>query len=541
VNAEKAATSTGSSVSAIWFIPLLALLLGAYMVVHGWMTEGPEIEIAFSTAEGLEAGKTKIKYRSVDMGVVEKVRLSDDFKGVIATAKLERQALELLREDTEFWVVTARVGVGQVTGLSTLLSGAYIQIDPGQGEPGRREFVALETPPLTPTDADGLRLSLNSDTASSVSTGDAVLYNGYKVGRVESEQFKADGSQVNYTVFIDAPYHNLVNSSSRFWDVSGVSLSAGADGFKVETGSLDTILLGGVAFGLPDGVRTGQPVKHNAEFKLYGSYEDILANPFRYGTYYVVSFSQSIKGLQPGAPVEFRGIQVGRVERILMKESLEEALDKGLEGRGDPIPILIYVEPARMELPDSEASVDIMRNSIETGVGNGMRASLESGNLLTGAKYIGIDYFPNAEPAELGSFQEWSTIPTIGTGLGQLQQQLSSILNMFNELPLQDTVESVNSAVSSLDETLGSLNTLLEQQGTQQLPAELNATLEDLRGILQGFSPDSEAYRSLNSSLLRLNRTLSNLESITGTLASQPNAVILPSDAPPDPIPEKTR
>jgi len=522
----------------VWFIPILALALGAYMVVHNFLTEGPEIEIAFSTASGLEAGKTKVKYRSVDMGLVESVRLNDNFDGVIATVKLDRSALPLLREDTLFWIVTARVGVGNVSGLDTLLSGAYIQIAPGHGKEGRRDFVALEEPPLTPTDADGLRLHLTSNRASSISTGDAVLFTGYKVGRVESETFDPETRQIDYVIFIDAPYHTLVNSATRFWDVSGVSLSAGADGFKVDTGSLDTILLGGVAFGVPEGVDPGDPVEHNTEFQLYAAYEDILKNPYRHGIYYVVQFTQSIKGLLPGAPVEYRGIPIGRVERLLLKESIGQALQTDTTGRGDAIPVLIYVEPARMALPDRESSKAIMQQSILTGVPNGMRASLESGNLLTGAKYIYIDYFPDAEPAELGKFLEWTTIPTIDTGLGHLQQQVSAILGMVADLPLDQTVESANAAIGSLQETLDGVTALLEEQGTKELPAELNRTLEDLRAALQGLSPQSEAYRSLNSSLLRLNRTLGNLESVTNTLASQPNAVILPADAPPDPEPE---
>lgn len=538
MSTERAEISSGGKFSAVWFIPILALLLGAYMVVHSWLTEGPEIEITFATANGLEAGKTKVKYRSVDMGVVEKVRLGEDLESVIATVKLEREALPMLREDTEFWVVTARVGVGNISGLDTLLSGAYIQLAPGTGAEGTRSFVALEDPPLTPTDAEGLRLKLVSDRAASVSTGDSVLYSGYKVGRVESERFDPQTRKVHYVIFIDAPFHTLVNSAVRFWDVSGVSISAGADGFNVDTGSLDTILLGGVTFDVPEGVQAGTPVEHNTQFRLHDSYESILANPYHHGLYYVVKFNHSIKGLLPGAPVEFRGITIGSVKRLMLKESLSQTMKMGAEGHGEAIPVLIYIEPARMELPDSAESVDIMRRSVEVGVPNGMRASMESGNLLTGAKYIGIDFYPDAEPAEIGQFLNYQTVPTIDTGLGQLQQKVSAILGMIADLPLDQTVASANAALASLDETLDGVSALLEQDGTRELPAELNRTMEDLRATLQGLSPDSEVYRSLNSSLLRLNRTLGNLETVTNTLATQPNAAILPSRAPSDPEPE---
>jgi paraquat-inducible protein B len=538
VTTEQANISQGRKLSGIWIIPLLAALLGIYMVVHTWMTEGPEITIAFNTANGLTQGKTKIKYRNVDMGLVEEVVLNDEFDGVIAKVKLERQALSLLREDTRFWVVTARVGVGNISGLDTLLSGAYIQLAPGTGKEGLRDFVALEQPPQTPTGAPGLRLKLTSERASSVSAGDAVLYNSYKVGRVESMKFDPSDRMAHYTLFIDAPYHEMVDSETRFWDVSGISLSAGADGFKLETGSLDTVMLGGVAFGMPPGIAKGEQVESNAEFKLYASYEDILKNPFRYGTRYVIMFSQSIKGLVPGAPVEYRGIALGRVERILLKESLEYNLKHDIEGQGADVPILVYLEPGRLALPDTESSIEGLQRSIRLGVDNGMRASLETGSLLTGAKYVSIDYFETAEEATIGKFLEYPTIPSIETGLGQIEQKLTAVLDKINALPLEDTVGGANTAIATLNQTLASLQTILENQSTQRLPEQLDATLQELRATLKGLSPDSEVYQSINSSLLRLNRTLGNMESLTSTLSGQPNAALMPSKPTPDPIPE---
>ena len=535
---EQADISQGRKLSGIWIIPILALLLGVYMVIHNWMTEGPEISIAFNTADGLVAGKTKITYRNVEMGLVEEVRLNDKFDGVIAKIKLDRQALPLLREDTRFWVVTARVGLGNISGLDTLLSGAYIQMAPGTGTEGQRDFVALEHPPLTPSGAPGLRLQLTSERASSVSAGDAVLYSGYKVGRVESMTFNPDDRKAHYKLFIDAPYHEMVDSETRFWDVSGISLSAGANGFKVETGSMDTVLLGGVAFGLPPGLPKGEPVEHNTEFEMYASYEDILKNPFRYGTHYVISFSQSIKGLLPGAPVEYRGITLGRVERILLKESIEYNIDRGIEGEGAAVPVLIYLEPGRLQLPDSESSIENLQRSIRLGVDNGMRASLETGSLLTGAKYVSIDYFKSVEEATVGAFFEYPTIPTVETGLGQVEQKLNAVLDKINALPLEDTVGGATVAIATLNQTLASLDTIIANQSTQKLPEEIDRTLKEVRATLKGFSPDSEVYQSISSSLLRLNRTLGNMESLTRTLSGQPNAVLLPSSPTPDPIPE---
>jgi paraquat-inducible protein B len=535
---ERATITQGRKFSGIWIIPLLALALGGYMVVDNLMNEGPEIEIAFKTANGLEQGKTKVKYRDVDMGMVQEVRLNDNFDGVIATVKLDRQTLPLLHKDTRFWVVTARVGVDNISGLDTLLSGAYIQLSPGTEEESSRRFVGLEHPPATPAGAPGLRLRLNSDRASSVSAGDAVLYKGYKVGRVESMRFDPTDKLAHYEIFIDAPFHELVNSNVRFWDTSGISLSADASGFRVETGSMDTVLFGGMSFGVPEGVKDGDDVAPNTEFRLYASYAEMLENPYKFGTYYVVSFSQSIKGLMPGAPVEFRGIQIGKVERIMFKEGQGLQRKSGTEGKGAPIPVLIYVEPGRLELPDQEDSITTLRNAVTRGVSAGLRASMESGNLLTGSKYISMDFFTDTEPASEGTFLEYTTIPTIETGLAQLAQSVNSILTTIDKLPLAETVAGANEAIVTLNKSLDSLHTILDNQNTQQLPVQLDKTLQDLQEAVDSLTPDSAAYQSLNSSLLSLNRTMGNLEALTRKLAEQPNAVILPSSPTPDPMPE---
>jgi paraquat-inducible protein B len=519
----------GKAFNPIWIIPVLAIVLGVWMVVYTWMTEGPEITVSFDTAEGLTAGKTKVKYRNVVMGTVQEVILSDDFQGVVARIKLEKQALELLREDTRFWLVTARVGLGNISGLDTLLSGAYIQLAPGTGQVGVRSFAALEKP------------RLHSDHAGSVGTGDAVVYKGYQVGRVEDMRFDPDRRQVSFHIFIDAPFHELVDSSVRFYNISGISLEAGAEGLSISTGSMDTVLLGGITFGTPPGMPSGEPVQNNAEFKLYKSEEAAANRPYTQGMYVVVRFAQSLKGLVPGAPVEYRGIPIGRVERLMFRELVQAGIEEGEGGTGDAIPVLLYIEPAQMALPDVAESVELLRHTIVTGVPRGMRATLETGNLLTGAKYVYMDYFKGEPAATVGSFGEYITIPTVAGGFDQVLVQVNSLLEKFNAMPLEETVGNANAAIAELDKTLAGLRVILENQDTRALPGELKATLVELRATLDGLSPDSAMYQNLNNTLQQLNRTLGNVESLTRTLSGQPNAAIMPSKIPPDPIPEARR
>lgn len=538
----QATVGKGRKFSAIWVIPLVTLLIGVSMVVHTWLTEGPTITLEFATADGLEAGKTKVKLLNVEIGLVESVSIKPDLSAVTATVKLDPEVRSLLLDDTLFWIVRARVGAGGVSGISTILAGAYIEMEPGSGSIKQQHFVGLEEPPLTPLDAPGLRLTLFSDRAGSVSAGNAILYRGYKAGRIETMTFDTELRKVRYDIFIDAPFHELVNSSTRFWDMSGVSLKASAQGLEIEAGSLDTILLGGVAFGSNPNLPLGTAVESGKEFKLYSSYQKILENPYSHGAHYVVSFKQSLRGLVPGAPVEYRGIEFGRVERILIKELA--AL--GLVGTGQAIPVLIYLEPGRLEVGDNPEAVKQLQQVIEQGVrSNGLRATLETGNLLTGKQLISIDYFPDQEDAELLHFEQYTVIPSIETGIARLEQQVSAFLEKLNALPLEETVSGANKVLGEADDTLASLtavvnsaNSLLSNDHAKALPAELAATIAELRGLLSGYAPESEMGQSLGSSVSTLNATLASLDTLIRQLSIKPNSIIFPVAPESDPIPE---
>lgn len=533
----KPSIDTGKRFSVIWIIPIVALLIGLWMVVQTKLSEGPTITISFNSADGLEAGKTKIEFLNVTMGMVTEIALNPGLDGVLVTVELEPEAKEMLREDTRFWVVRARVGAGSISGLGTLLSGAYIELAPGEGKVGRRGFTGLELPPLTAVGAPGVKLTLYTDQAGSVSTGDAILYNGYKVGRVEGMKFDSEKVQVRYDVFIDAPYDKLVTSTVRFWNVSGINVKASSEGLDVRTGSLSTILLGGVAFDVPDGMKAGEPVKNGTEFKLFKNLSDMEKQPYRHHMYFVMEFDQSLRGLIPGAPVEYRGIQVGSVVRIMSKELIANRNTK----KGAPIPVLVSLEPGRLELPDTLESLGYLHESISKGVSMGLRATLETGSLITGALYINFDYYDDAEKAKMTEWEGYSSIPTMASGLGRIEHQVNTFLEKLNDLPLKDTVGSLDDALVSLNDTLKSVDGILNQEGTQNLTEDLSATLVELRKILAELAPEGTAYQSLNSSINELNQTLYNVQELTRTLADKPNALVLPTDFPDDPQPEANR
>jgi paraquat-inducible protein B len=372
----------------------------------------------------------------------------------------------------------------------------------------------------------GLQLVLAADRAGSVGAGDPILYRGYQVGRIEETTFDASSRQVRHRVFIDSPYDELVDQATRFWNASGLTLDASAEGVRLEVGSLQSLLAGGVVFGLPGGRDPQGPVEQGAEFRLYDSYESTFEEVFERHVDYVVSFTQSIRGLVAGATVEYRGVRVGEVRAIM----LAELARSGRRGAGDPIPVLIRLEPGRMELGDTEESVAALELSIEVGVVRGLRASLQPGNLLTGNLLVSLDFFRGAGPAKMGSYAGYPTIPTEAGGLLRIERQVIALLAKLNELPLDETMRELNG-------TIAEMRALIASDTVADLPASLDAALDELTAVLSALSPDSPIYDRLDRTVTELNRTLQSLETTARTLGDQPSSILFSAPIQPDPEP----
>jgi len=514
--------------SGVWVVPGIALLMGIWMVIYTLQSQGPEVTITFSTAEGIEEGKTKIKFRDVEIGLVESAGLGEDLETVVVVAQFEKEAESLLREDTQFWVVRPRIGRGGVSGISTLLSGGYIQIAPGTSNSKQTEFIGLEEPPQTPSGTPGVRVILTAKRAGMVGVGDPVLYEGYTVGWVETEVFDPETRTLTYEVFIEAPYDAYVRTTSRFWNVSGVHVSAGADGIDVKMASLEALIAGGIQIGRPEGIGEGEPATNSTTYELFEDYAAAHARPYHHHVEFVVEFPQSVRGLLPGAPVEFRGLPFGRVERIMLDE-----LTSGGLGQNDQraIPVLISLTPARLALPDTAASVDNLRDTIRMRIPQGMRATLATGNLLTGSLYVSIDLYPNAPPADAERVVEGRpTIPTIESGLGGIEQRISLLLDRLNALPLDETV-------TELQGTLAGVNKIISSDEMQALPETLDQTIEELRVTVASFSADSELQARLLPTVTELQRTIVSLREVLDTVSEQPNSLIFNREYREDPRP----
>ncbi len=524
--------------SAVWVLPILVIIIGGWVTSRYYLSRGPVVEITFGDAEGLEVGRTKVRALSVDVGHVEEIRLSDDLDSVIVTVQMSSQTGRLLRKDSRFWVVKPRISAEGVSGLGTLVSGAYIELYPGTGEQGKRHYKGLDKAPPTPPGVAGVRIALYGDSASSISTGAPVTFRGLQAGQVESVELDFEHDEVTLSVFIDAPYDKLVTSGARFWNASGLDVSAGADGVEISTQSITTLLAGGISFSTPDGTSSTEPVKSGTRFRLFESKKAAQIDPYEYGKQYVLRFQQSLRGLNSGAPVEYRGIRVGTVEKVLRDELGREY------GNNVAVSVLIRIEPGRFGMGDSEQSVKKLSEMIKRGVENsGMRATLQTGNIITGGLYVSLDNYPDQEQeqASIGKYKQYETLPTISRGIEMLGQQVSDLLAKLNALPIDDTVKELNQTLASAEATLSSLNSVVGSKEMAELPQRLNDALKSVESAMSAYSKGSDFEQGLDGAVEELESTLQEISDLVRLLEERPNALVFPMDELPDPQPRSSK
>ena len=526
--------------SPVWIFPIVTALIGAWILFYHYSHQGPEVTLITTNAEGIEGGKTTIKSRSVDVGVVESATLTDDLTHVEIKARLNAGMEKLLHGDSVFWVVKPQVGREGISGLGTLLSGAYIELQPGKKGVQPAKYQLLDSPPLAPPDAKGIRVILDSKKAGQLSPGDPVLFRGYRVGSVETSTFDTQKRTISYQLFINAPNDRLVTSNVRFWKDSGIAVDLTSAGMRVEMGSLSTLFGGGVSFDVPEGLDQGQPVAQHTAFKLYDDQRSIQDSLYTDHIDYLMFFKDSVRGLQPGAPVEFRGIRLGTVAKVpFFAPGMRQVLDDDYR-----IPVLIRIEPERLinqvgDTPDIAQHIDGLMK-------RGLRGSLKTGNLVTGALYVDMDFFPKEPPLKaIREFGGYKIIPTVSGGLAQIQQRLMETLDKINNLPLNPMIQQATNTLSEsqatmrrLQATLDNLNKLTASQSMQQLPQDMQKTLRELNRSMQGFQPGSAAYNKMVADMQRLDQVLRELQPVLKTLNTKSNALVFEAKDKKDPEPK---
>lgn len=539
--------------SPIWVVPLAAMLIGIWMLFNHFQQQGAMLLLIAEDAEGIVAGKTQIKNRSVDVGQVVSVELSKELNQVMIKARMKPNITPLLNEGSQFWVVKPQIGRGGVTGLNTLLSGAYIELQPGDSPYTQLTHPLLNNPPVAPADAPGIRVRLQTVNTSGLAVGDPVLYRGYEVGTVESSEFDLTERRTRYQLYIRQPYDALVTENVRFWLSSGLSFDLSAEGLSVDIGSAATLLSGGVSFDVMNGWPAGSAAKSGSEFQLFPDRQSIQDGMYHQFVEYLVFFDESVRGLKAGAPVEFRGVRVGTVTSVpfffAMQKPFEVSLNQG-------IPVLIRIEAGRLY---ENLTLQQLGQELELAITRGLHAVLKTGNLLTGALYVDLDINNElladsklrqlyAEQVSLSQQAGYPSLPSARSGLSNIEQKVLTALDKINNLQLepflqqgQQTLAATEQLLSRSENLINSLQQLVAQPELQQLPADLQQSLEDIRRALAGISPGSVAYERASNNLQMLDQVLRELQPVLKLFNQQSNALFINASDNADPQPRKAK
>lgn len=525
-----AAPKSARSIQLVWLIPLTAVLVGGWLAVKAIIERGPTITISFKTGEGLEAGKTKIKYKDIEIGLINSVTLAPDLKRVVATAQLNKDAESFVVEDTRFWAVRPQVTATGVSGLGTLLSGPYIAVDPGQSKQKRRDFVALDVPPIVTREEPGRSFVLHAADLGSHDVGIPVYFRRLPVGEVVARELDKDGKGVTIKVFVRAPFDQYVTTNTRFWSASGIDVAVGATGIQVNTESLVSILIGGIAFQTRPDSEVASPADENAVFNLFRTREEAMRRPDIEVVHLVLTFRESVRGLSVGAPVDFRGITIGEVVRI-RAEFDREAFNfvQPVEVYFYPGRLWVHTRGQKAILPQPKSPEEIAKR-VQLFVEQGMRGQLRTGNLLTGQKYIAMDMFPGAPKVKVSYSREPYEIPTLPGTLEDIEATVAGILKKLEKVQYAEIGEDVRKAMVTLDDVLKSMDRLVQRLDAE-LVGETRSTMQAARSAIDRaersmLATDAPLQQDVRDALRELTRAAEALRALADYLERHPESLI---------------
>ncbi len=529
-------------VSVVWLVPILAAVVAIGIAVQRLLAEGPTIQIVFKEAEGIEAGKTFIKYKDVKIGQVTAVELTEDYGKVTVTAKIAKSAAGLIVDDAAFWVVEPRVSLSGVSGLSTLLSGNYIGFEAGKSKTTKRHFKGLEIPPVITGDQTGRQFVLHARSLGSLGVGAPVYYRSLRAGQVVAYGLAADGKSIDVRIFVHAPYDKYVTTATRFWNASGVDVSIGANGVDVRTASLVALIAGGLAFETPSFDTGTDLAAANAEFTLYNDQATAMQQPESVAARYVLYFDETLRGLSVGAPVTLLGLPGGtvtdvgldihpktmkirgRVEVVAYPERLVGQLRKGsFQQRAGEAVVL-----------DTKERQLLIRRVIEHG---GLRAQLRSGNLLTGQLYVAFDAFPNAPKVKIDWSRDPVELPVVKSTLPQLEDRLTSILAKIDALQFDEIGRDIRATLAAFDQLMKDTDAAVKKfdvEVTPEIKSALQAFKETSASATEAIkntdttllSPEAPAMQELRATLQEFTRAARSLRILTDYLEQHPEALI---------------
>ena len=526
-------------ISMVWIIPIFAAVVAIGIAIQRIISEGPTITIVFKSAEGVEAGKTFVKYKDVNIGQVTAVQLASDYSKVEVTAKIAKSAEALIVEDAKFWVVEPRVTLSGVSGLGTLLSGNYIGFEVGKSDKKQRKFTGLETPPAITREQAGRQFALKAENLGSLGIGSPIYYRRLQVGQVIAYNLQSDGKGVEIKIFVNAPYDKYVSSETRFWNASGFDVSVGAGGVEVRTQSLVAVIAGGLAFDTPTFVSKIEPAAANTVFTLYADQAAAMKQPDSIAVRYVLYFNESLRGLSVGAPVTLLGLTAGTVTDVGLDIN---PATRNVRGRVElvsyPERLIAHLQPnqatAGKIYERSEERHALIKLLVEQ---RGLRAQLRSGSLVTGQLYVALDYFPNAPKVKINWNRDPTEFPVVPSTLTDIEAKLTGIIAKLDKLPLEAIGDELRKSLVTLDQMLQAADKAVNRIDSDVTPG-LKLTLDGLRGTIASadgvlkntdttlVSRDAPAQQELRDALQEIARAARSLRVLTDYLERHPESLI---------------
>lgn len=505
----------------VWLLPICALIVSGWLIYKSISEKGPVITITFPTADGLEVDKTKIKYLDVDIGKVTAISINKDLNSILLTAQMNKDATEYLTQNTQFWVVRPQIGIGGVSGLSTLLSGPYIAIKPEKGHKVNH-FTGLKVPPLLEVSAKGKRYILKATNIGSMRPGTPISFHGIQVGEVLNYQLSENADSINLSIFINSPYDQFIRKNTRFWIDSGIDLTTNADGISLRTGPLVSLLSGGIAFRTDEDDNAKDIEPEYTTFQLFDNYEQSTQVVYHKTIKVVMFFDGSVRGLTVGAPVLLRGIPIGKVTDIHL-----EIDEKTAEIR---IPVLVEVEPDRIK-KINQISNNYATEGIRRLIAEGLRAQLQTGSLITGQLFIALDIFPKSKITKHTNETGFPEFPTVPTSIEQITNSAQVIMDKLAKLPLDKISTQMNSTLISLQGTSSAATDMLKTaKGTLATAngtlTSADKTINSAHQVLSTFEPGSTTQYQLDKLLQELTQSASSIKQLTDYLERNPDALI---------------
>ena len=510
-------------ISLVWLLPIVALLISAWLVYKSASEKGLVITIDFPSAEGMEIDKTKIRYLDVDVGKVTNISINDDLKTIRVTAEMNRAATHYLKEDTSFWIIKPQVSLGGISGLSTLLSGAYIGLKPGGGKP-QQHFTGLTEPPVLKSHIDGKQFVLETSNLGSMRPGTPINFHGIRAGEVLSHKLSKQANAIQLTVFINSPYDQFVRKNTRFWIDSGIDLSAGTDGFKVRTGPLLSLLSGGIAFRASPKDSPADIKPEFSIFQLYDTYEQSTQIVYTNTLKYVMYFKGSVRGLNVGAPVQLRGIPIGRVTDVTLELHRNTADLR--------IPVIVELEPDRIESVTDNKTNNVSDMAVmDQLIKKGLRAQLQVGSLVTGQLLIDLDFHQESKLAVHDNHSNYPEFPTVASSLEEIAHSAQIIMDKLAKLPLDKLTIQIDKTLASLEATSKAAKTTLSAaNGTlTSATTTLNNAGESMisaRQALKTIEPGSTGYYEFHTLMQELTQAARSVKQLTDYLEQHPESLI---------------